>query len=61
MKLSYVNLTIIIVTNILFVLTLKYDEFNNVQYNNKDQRNFVQLVSTIQTAIAMIVMVSYYL
>jgi hypothetical protein len=36
MKLSYVNLTIIIVTNILFVMTLEYDEFNNVQYNNNN-------------------------
>lgn len=58
---SWINFSIIVLVNILFVNTLKIDELNIVSYQKSWQQNFVSGVSMIQTSIAILVCFAYYI
>jgi hypothetical protein len=58
--LSYVNFTMICLVNVLFLNSLIYDEIGVMKNDKSWQKNIVEGVSTIQTSIAFVVMISYY-
>lgn len=67
LRLSHCNLALILLVNGAFVATLQYDDLgpSRVQQygeeGSSDLAALVQLVSAVQTAIAFVVMISYYL